>query len=203
MKELTRRQIEILNFVRDYSQENLCPPTIRECSSHFGITPRAVQCHFSALQKKGYLSQSEKRSRSVRVLMDESGYERAPAVIRIPILGTVAAGKPLLCEENLDGYLNLSESFVGKDDTYFALKVRGNSMIDAGIFDGDIAVIRQQHTANNGEIVVAVLDEAITLKRFFKESCRIRLQPENPAFKPIYCQNVQIAGVLASLIRTY
>ena len=203
MKELTRRQIEILNFVRDYSQENLCPPTIRECSSHFGITPRAVQCHFSALQKKGYLSQSEKRSRSVRVLMDESGYERAPAVIRIPILGTVAAGKPLLCEENLDGYLNLSESFVGKDDTYFALKVRGNSMIDAGIFDGDIAVIRQQHTANNGEIVVAVLDEAITLKRFFKESCRIRLQPENPAFKPIYCQNVQVAGVLASLIRTY
>lgn len=203
MKELTRRQIEILNFVRNYSQENLCPPTIRECSSHFGITPRAVQCHFSALQKKGYLSQSEKRSRSVRVLMDESGYERAPAVIRIPILGTVAAGKPLLCEENLDGYLNLSEPFVGKDDTYFALKVRGNSMIDAGIFDGDIAVIRQQHTANNGEIVVAVLDEAITLKRFFKESCRIRLQPENPAFKPIYCQNVQIAGVLASLIRTY
>lgn len=203
MKELTRRQIEILNFVRDYSQENLCPPTIRECSSHFGITPRAVQCHFSALQKKGYLSQSEKRSRSVRVLMDESGYERAPAVIRIPILGTVAAGKPLLCEENLDGYLNLSEPFVGKDDTYFALKVRGNSMIDAGIFDGDIAVIRQQHTANNGEIVVAVLDEAITLKRFFKESCRIRLQPENPAFKPIYCQNVQIAGVLASLIRMY
>ena len=203
MKELTRRQIEILNFVRDYSQENLCPPTIRECSSHFGITPRAVQCHFSALQKKGYLSQSEKRSRSVRVLMDESGYERAPAVIRIPILGTVAAGKPLLCEENLDGYLNVSEPFVGKDDTYFALKVRGNSMIDAGIFDGDIAVIRQQHTANNGEIVVAVLDEAITLKRFFKESCRIRLQPENPAFKPIYCQNVQIAGVLASLIRTY
>ena len=203
MKELTRRQIEILNFVRDYSQENLCPPTIRECSSHFGITPRAVQCHFSALQKKGYLSQSEKRSRSVRVLMDESGYERASAVIRIPILGTVAAGKPLLCEENLDGYLNVSEPFVGKDDTYFALKVRGNSMIDAGIFDGDIAVIRQQHTANNGEIVVAVLDEAITLKRFFKESCRIRLQPENPAFKPIYCQNVQIAGVLASLIRTY
>ena len=155
------------------------------------------------MQKKGYLSQSEKRSRSVRVLMDESGYERAPAVIRIPILGTVAAGKPLLCEENLDGYRNLSEPFVGKDDTYFALKVRGNSMIDAGIFDGDIAVIRQQHTANNGEIVVAVLDEAITLKRFFKESCRIRLQPENPAFKPIYCQNVQIAGVLASLIRTY
>ena len=203
MKELTRRQIEILNFVRDYSQENLCPPTIRELSSHFGIRPRAVQCHFSALQKKGYLSQSEKRSRSVRVLMDESGYERAPAVIRIPILGTVAAGKPLLCEENLDGYRNLSEPFVGKDDTYFALKVRGNSMIDAGIFDGDIAVIRQQHTANNGEIVVAVLDEAITLKRFFKESCRIRLQPENPAFKPIYCQNVQIAGVLASLIRTY
>ena len=203
MKELTRRQIEIVNFVRDYSQEKLCPPTIRECSSHFGITPRAVQCHFSALQKKGYLSQSEKRSRSVRVLMDESGYERAPAVIRIPILGTVAAGKPLLCEENLDGYLNLSEPFVGKEDTDFALKVRGNSMIDAGIFDGDIAVIRQQHTANNGEIVVAVLDEAITLKRFFKESCRIRLQPENPAFKPIYCQNVQIAGVLASLIRTY
>ena len=203
MKEITDRQKQVLTFISEFTEENSYPPTIRDISDHFSITLRAVQDHISALQKKGYLSQSEKRSRSVRVLMDESGYERAPAVIRIPILGTVAAGKPLLCEENLDGYLNLSESFVGKDDTYFALKVRGNSMIDAGIFDGDIAVIRQQHTANNGEIVVAVLDEAITLKRFFKESCRIRLQPENPAFKPIYCQNVQIAGVLASLIRTY
>ena len=203
MKELTGRQIEILNFIRSYSQENLCPPTIRECSAHFGITPGAVQCHFAALQKKGYLSQPDKRSRSIRVLLDEDGYDSQPTIVRVPLLGTVAAGKPLLCEENLEGYINLSEPFVKKTGTYFALKVRGTSMIEAGIQDGDMAIIRQTNTANNGQIVVAVLDDAITLKRFYKESYRIRLQPENPAFKPIYCQDAHIVGVLSSLIRTY
>lgn len=203
MKALTGRQLEILDFVRTYSRENGCPPTIRECASHFGISLGAVQCHFAALQKKGYLSQSDKRSRSVRVIMDEEGYEPPPSVTRVPLLGSVAAGKPLLSEENYDGYVNLSEPLVKNDGTYFALRVKGSSMIGAGILDGDIAIIRQCNTADNGQIVVAVLDDAITLKRFYREDYRIRLQPENDDFKPIYCQDVLVVGILSSIIRNY
>ncbi len=203
MKGLTGRQVEVLNFIRTYSLENGCPPTIRECASNFGISLGAIQCHFAALQKKGYLSQSDKRSRSVRVIMDEEGYEPPPAVVRVPLLGAVAAGKPLLSEENYDGYVNLVAPFVKNDGTYFALRVKGTSMVNAGILDGDIAVLRQCADAENGQIVVAVLDEAVTLKRFYRENSRIRLQPENDEFKPIYCQDVHVVGVLSTIIRSY
>ena len=203
MKGLTARQQEVVDFIRDFCNENGCPPTIRECSAHFSISPRAVQCHFEALQKKGVLSQHDKRSRSIRILVDSNNSTTKEKGIKIPILGTVAAGKPLLSEENYDGYVTLSEPFVRSDGTYFALRVRGSSMIEAGILDGDLAVVKQANTAENGQIVVAVLDEAITLKRFFQESCRIRLQPENSAYKPIYCQDINIVGILAGIIRTY
>lgn len=203
MKGLTGRQVEVLNFIRTYSMENGCPPTIRECASNFGISLGAIQCHFAALQKKGYLSHSDKRSRSVRVIMDEDGHEPLPAAIRIPLLGTVAAGKPLLSEENYDGYVNLVAPFVKNDGTYFALRVKGSSMVKAGILDGDIAVLRQCSEVEDGQIVVAVLDEAVTLKRFYRENSRIRLQPENDEFKPIYCQDVHVLGVLSSIIRSY
>lgn len=203
MKGLTGRQVEVLNFIRTYSMENGCPPTIRECASNFGISLGAIQCHFAALQKKGYLSHSDKRSRSVRVIMDEDGHEPLPAAIRIPLLGAVAAGKPLLSEENYDGYVNLAAPFVKNDGTYFALRVKGSSMDKAGILDGDIAVLRQCSEVEDGQIVVAVLDEAVTLKRFYRENSRIRLQSENDEFKPIYCQDVHVLGVLSSIIRSY
>ncbi len=203
MKGLTGRQVEVLNFIRTYSMENGCPPTIRECASNFGISLGAIQCHFAALQKKGYLSHSDKRSRSVRVIMDEDGHEPLPAAIRIPLLGAVAAGKPLLSEENYDGYVNLAAPFVKNDGTYFALRVKGSSMVKAGILDGDIAVLRQCSEVEDGQIVVAVLDEAVTLKRFYRENSRIRLQSENDEFKPSYCQDVHVLGVLSSIIRSY
>ena len=122
---------------------------------------------------------------------------------KVPILGTVAAGKPLLSEENLDGYVNLTEPFVRPGKNYFALRVRGQSMINAGILDGDLAIIEQTSTAHNGQIIVAVIDEAITLKRYYKEAERVRLQPENPEFKAIYCQDVRIVGILSNIVRTY
>lgn len=124
-------------------------------------------------------------------------------VSKVPLLGTVAAGKPLLCEENLDGYVNLTEPFIRPGKSYFALRVRGTSMIDAGILEGDLAVIEQANTALDGQIVVAVLDDAITLKRYYKESSRVRLQPENSAMQPIYCQDVRIVGILSNIVRTY
>ena len=166
-----------------------------------------MQDHIAALQKKNCISIKPKSSRSIRVIRD--GYipeEPVPApsyICRVPLLGTIAAGKPLLCEENLDGYINLTEPFVRPGKTYFALRVRGTSMINAGILEGDLAIVEQCETAVDGQIVVAVINDAITLKRYYRESDRIKLQPENPAFEPIYVKDLRIVGTLSNILRTY
>jgi repressor LexA len=121
----------------------------------------------------------------------------------IPIVGTVAAGIPILSEENWEGVLTLDRALLKKNRTYFAVKVRGDSMVNAGIMDDDMAVIEKQSVVKNGEIAVVVVDDAVTLKRFYKEISRIRLQAENPAYKPIYCQEVRIIGRLCQIIRYY
>lgn len=202
MKGITERQKEVLTFIANFQEENSYTPTVREISEHFKISLRAVQDHLTALQKKGYLSQTQKRSRSIRII-DDNAVEPKLYVGKVPLLGTVAAGKPLLCEENLDGYVNLTEPFVRPGKSYFALRVRGTSMINAGILEGDLAVVEQASTAVDGQIVVAVIDDAITLKRYYKESDKVRLQPENPAFTPIYCTDVRIVGILSNIVRTY
>ena len=202
MKQITERQQEVLNFISSFTKENNYPPTVREIGEHFSISLRAVQDHIAALQKKGYLSQTQKRARSLNVISG-SGSEKQPFVSRVPLLGTVAAGKPLLSEENLDGFVNLTEPFVRPGKSYFALRVRGQSMIEAGILEGDLAVVEQAQTAVDGQIVVAVIDNAITLKRFYKEADRIRLQPENSSFQPIYSTEVTIVGILSNIVRTY
>ena len=203
MKEITERQKEVLAFISQFTDDNVCPPTVREIGEHFGISLRAVQDHITALQKKGYISQTQKRSRSIRVLVDVR--EKAPELYvgKVPLLGNVAAGRPLLSEENLDGYVNLTEPFVRPGKSYFALRVRGQSMINAGILDGDLAVVEQSSTALDGQIIVAVIDDAITLKRYYKEAGRVRLQPENPDFPAIYSTDVRVVGILSNIVRTY
>lgn len=201
MKKITNRQQEVLSFISNFTAENSFPPTVRETSEYFGISLRAAQEHIDALSRKGFLEKTQNRSRSIKVLINER--DPKPFVTQVPLLGTVAAGKPLLCEENLDGYVNLTEPFVHPGKNYFALRVRGQSMVGAGILEGDLAVVEQVETAINGQIVVAVIDEAVTLKRYFREATRIRLQPENPAFQAIYCQDVRIVGVLSGIVRTY
>ena len=198
MKEITERQKEILNFISDYQEDNSFPPTVREIGDHFGVSIRAVQDHITALQKKGYITQTQKKSRSIKVLVDERKKESNMFIEKVPLIGTIAAGK-----ENYEGYVTLTEPFIRPGKNYFALHVRGQSMINAGILEGDLAIIEQASTAVDGQIVVAVIDDAITLKRYFREATRIRLQPENPAFHPIYCQDVRLVGVLANLVRTY
>ncbi|MBQ7753935.1 MAG: transcriptional repressor LexA [Treponema sp.] len=203
MKEITERQKEVLTFISQFTEDNVCPPTVREIGDHFGISLRAVQDHITALQKKGYITQTQKRSRSIRVLVDMR--EKAPELYvgKVPLLGNVAAGRPLLSEENLDGYVNLTEPFVRPGKSYFALRVRGQSMINAGILDGDLAVVEQSSTALDGQIIVAVIDDAITLKRYYKEAGRVRLQPENPDFPAIYSTDVRVVGILSNIVRTY
>ncbi|MCI7037261.1 MAG: transcriptional repressor LexA [Treponema sp.] len=204
MKNLTNRQKEVLEFIARFTDENGYPPTVREIGDHFDISLRAVQDHIAACQKKGYLSQCQKRSRSIRVLKNEEGVSETKAFTsRIPLLGTVAAGKPLLSEENVDGYVTIAEPFVRPGKTYFALRVRGSSMINAGILEGDLAIIEKADVASEGQIVVAVVDNAITLKRFYREENRIRLQPENPDFQPIYTNDAHLAGIMVGLVRTY
>lgn len=203
MKELTARQQQVLLFIQDFTEENVCPPSVREIAEHFSISIKAIQDHIAALRKKGYLSQSEKRSRSLRVLKDTRSESKKSSFVDIPLIGTIAAGKPLFCDENYENTIQLSQDFVKDGQKYFALHVRGQSMKDAGILDGDIAVIRQCNIASDGEIVVALIDDSVTLKRFFKEATRIRLQPENPEFKPIYSQDVQILGILSNILRSY
>ena len=166
MKELTNKQSQVLQFICSCIELNSCPPTVREIASHFHVTPRAVQIHLEALRKKGFLADADKRSRSLRVLSPaaDSGFI-PPAVRQIPLLGTVAAGLPLLSEENYEGYINLPDSYIKSGKTYFALTVRGNSMIDAGILDGDKVVVRPQPTADDGQIVVARIEDEATVKR--------------------------------------
>ena len=215
MKTLTERQKEVLEFIARFSEENGYPPTVREIGENFGISLRAVQDHIAACQKKGYLSQCQKRSRSFRVIKGDNFSESKAFVTKVPKLGTIAVAHngqlinyeltnaEQLSEENLDGYVTIAEPFVKPGKTYFALNVRGASMVNAGILEGDLAIIEQTEMAAEGQIVVAVVDNAITLKRFYKEQDRIRLQPENPDFQPIYASDVKIAGIMVGLVRTY
>ena len=205
MRQITDRQQEVLNFISYSTKTNSYPPTVREISDHFNISIRAVQDHIAALQKKGFISKKPKSSRSIKVLQEANSFQEEPETFigKVPVLGTVAAGKPLLSEDNLDGYINLTEPFVRPGKSYFALRVRGTSMINAGILEGDLAIIEQASTAVDGQIIVAVIDDAITLKRYYKESGRVKLQPENPAFQPIYCTDLRIVGILSNIVRTY
>jgi repressor LexA len=201
MKELTERQKEVLSFIAEYINAHSYPPTIREVGEYFSVSVKGAHDHVTALKKKGVLKQTGKRSRTLELVKNDDGEPAGFA--EIPLLGTVAAGTPILSEENWDGTVKLHQSMLKKNKTYFALKIRGDSMSGAGIVDGDTAVIEKQNTVKNGDIAVAVVDDAVTLKRIFRESTRIRLQPENPVYKPIYSQNVRILGRLVKVIRSY
>ena len=202
MKEPTKRQEEVLDFISRYIHSHAYPPTIREVADYFSISVKGAHDHLAALKKKGLLRQGDKKSRTIELV--KTGEEEKENFEDIPILGTVAAGRPILSEENMEGYVRLYRSFLRKGKKYFALRVKGDSMEEAGIMDGDTAVIEQQNTVRNGEIAVVMLDDAVTIKTFFRESARIRLQPANSKYSPIYCsRDIRILGRLAHIFRSY
>ena len=201
MRDLTERQKEILDFICKYIGENSFPPTIREIAGKFGITAKGAYDLVTALQKKNVIKFSNNKSRTIEIVEKES--EQGGNVTSIPLLGTIAAGLPILSEENIEKMIPVAKSMLRTGKNYFALKVRGDSMIEAGILEGDIAIIESCTTCENGEIVVAVIEDSITLKRFYKETNRVKLQPENKNYKTLYYQNIRIAGRLKGLIRTY
>ena len=203
MKEPTKRQKEVLTFITDFIRTHSYPPTIREVGKYFSISVKGAYDHVTALKRKGKLKVDSNRSRTMEVV--QTGEERkSENITEVPILGVVAAGRPIMAEENWEGVLPIHSSFIKKNRQYFALRVRGDSMKDAGIMENDMAVIQKQNIARDSDIVVAVVDdEKVTIKRFFKETNRIRLQPENPSHYPIYSQNVRILGKLTHIIRAY
>jgi repressor LexA len=200
MKELTDRQREVLTFIIRFIDSHTYPPTIREIAEHFEISIKGAHDHVTALKKKGYVK-NDKRSRTMEVIKGDE--KEGNGIIKIPILGPVAAGVPIMAEENWDGSVSVHRGMLRKGSQYFALRVKGDSMEGAGILDGDMAIIEQQDTAENGEIVVAMVNDATTLKRFYREKNRIRLQPENSKYKPIYSQDVRLLGRVAQVIRSY
>jgi repressor LexA len=201
MKGMTTRQREVFDFIRSFIRTNRYPPTIREIALSFGFSVKGSYDHVKALQKKGFIRCAGNRSRAIEVVADAEA-ERQPNLVSVPVLGSVAAGKPLFAEENLSGWIQVPAASLKKGQ-HFALQVRGDSMKDAGIMDGDVVVVAQQETAENGEIVVAMVEDAVTLKRFFVEKNRVRLKAENPKYPPLYTQNVRILGRLAFLMRSY
>jgi repressor LexA len=204
MRDLTGRQQEVLTFVADYIAEHSYSPTIRELAEYFSISVKGAHDHITALKKKGCLRQQNKRSRTLE-LVRAPGQRYSEEVIHIPVLGTVAAGKPTMSEENWDGTVILHRTMLKiRPDQDLALKSRGDSKEGAGILDGDTAIIEKREAVKNGEIAVVMLDDAVTIKTFYRENTRIRLQPENPKYAPIYCSHdIRILGRLTRLLRSY
>lgn len=201
MNELTERQKEVLGYIETFIDENPYPPTIREIAAHFGMSVKGAYDHLKALERKGRLRAGGGRSRKIEIIGKQAKNGRQ-ATVELPLLGSVAAGKPIFAEENYESSIHVPEAMVGQGRC-FALRVRGDSMINAGILDGDLAVIEQRQVAEDGEIVVAAIEDSVTLKRFFKEKARIRLEPENPAYSPIFTQDARILGKLRGIVRTY
>jgi repressor LexA len=200
MKTLTVRQRQILEFLKSYIQQHQYPPSMREISERFSISVRGAYDHIKALERKKYVKIDSNHYRSLVLIQQEP--PRTEQIVRIPLLGSVAAGKPLFSEENWERYIAVPAELIGRGN-HFALRVQGDSMIGAGIFNGDLAIVRQQPDAENGQIIVAMVEDAVTLKRLFKEKNRIKLQSENPSYPPIYTQNLRILGRLVHLIRSY
>jgi repressor LexA len=200
MKRLTTRQKQILDFIGRSVVEKGYPPTVREVADSFGISVKGSYDHIKALERKGQIECGSGRSRAIKLLGHETGHA---AVKQVPVLGAVAAGRPLFADENFEGSIPVPVMMLGPDGQFFALRVKGDSMQGAGILSGDVAIIRHQATADSGEIVVAMVGEAVTLKRLFLEKNRVQLRAENDSFPPIYTQDVRILGRLACIVRQY
>lgn len=191
----------ILAFIREEIEERGFPPSVREICEAVGLkSTSTVHGHLKRLEKQGLIMRDSMKPRAMAVKETEEKKEKN-RVRMVPLLGTVAAGIPILAEENMSDLLPIPE-FLLKDGEHFALKVRGDSMIQAGIFNGDYLVVKQQPNANNGEIVVAMMDGEATVKRFYKEDGHFRLQPENNAMHPIIVREVQILGKVISVYRS-
>ncbi len=199
MRDLTDKQREIFDFISNYIKENGFPPAVRDIGHGVGLTsPASVHMHLQALQKKGYIERSGGMNRGLKILSPEGNVKSYPA---IPILGRVAAGEPILATENIEGYVPYDGGSSGYE--HFALRVRGLSMKNAGIMPDDVIVVRRQQVVNNGDIVVALLEDEATVKTYMHKGGKVWLMPENEDFSPIDGTHAAILGKVVATMRYY
>src|SRR4051794_3774555 len=197
--DLTKRQKEIFDFIGKYAAKYGYPPTVREIGKAVGLhSSSTVHAHLANLEKVGLLRRDPTKPRAIELLVGKA--KRAVQASSVPVVGQVAAGEPVLAEENIEEYLELP-SVIGGDEGDFILQVKGDSMKDAGILDGDYVVVQQAESARNGEIVVALIEDEATVKRFFREKDRVRLQPANKDFKPIRTRDAKVLGRVVGVFR--
>jgi len=212
--KLSKRQMAIYDYICSYTRERGYPPSVREIGAAVGLaSPSTVHMHLKVLQERGLIKRDSKKPRTIEVVPDQTLAEQqgvhlaspeqdaSSNIMRLPLIGNVAAGVPILADQNVEETLTLPTSIVG-DSSSFILRVHGESMINAGIFDGDYIVVKEQHDAHDGEIVVALIDDSATVKTFYREKDRVRLQPENDTMQPIYATNPVILGRVTALIRS-
>lgn len=211
MKGITKKQQAVLDCIEDFIREKGYGPTVREICEEMGLSsPSTVHVHLKALEEKGMINRDPLKSRSITLAHPTDAIEDAPIgatntagyekVIQLPLVGQVAAGLPILAEENIEDTITLPTEIVG-DSASFLLSVQGESMIEAGINDGDYLVVKEQSVADNGDIVVALIDDGATVKRFYRERDHIRLQPENSSMDPILVRDCSIVGKVVALFR--
>jgi repressor LexA len=201
VKDLSKRQREIFDYISRYLSRHGYPPTVREIGKAVGLhSSSTVHAHLAKLEKLGVLKRDPTKPRAIEVLVERA--KRAVRPTGLPLVGHVAAGEPIVAEENVEEYLQVPDVIGGEAGDYI-LRVRGESMIDAGILDGDFAVVRPAQQAKNGEIVVALVgDDEATVKRYFKERDHVRLQPENSSMKPIKSAEAQLLGRVVGVFRS-
>ena len=214
-EKLTKKQRAVLECIERCIAEKGYGPTVREICADLGLSsPSTVHVHLKSLEEKGYIEKDPLKSRSIILRQDANGNDvqrgiqsdaavlqpSFSKIINVPLVGNVAAGEPILAEENITETISLPTDIVG-DSASFMLSVRGESMVEAGINDGDFVVVKQQQTANNGDIVVAIIEDGATVKTFYREKDYIRLQPENSTMDPIITRNCSIAGKVVAVFR--
>ena len=197
---ITKKQTEILEYVKSQILNKGYPPSVRDICTAVNLkSTSSVHAHLETLEKNGYIRRDPTKPRAIEIIDDNFNLTRRE-VVNVPLIGQVAAGQPLLAVENITGYFPIPAEFIPKEEV-FMLNVKGESMVNAGIYDGDQIIVKQQSTASNGEIVVALVDDSATVKRFYKENGHIRLQPENDFMEPIIVDSCEIIGKVIGLIR--
>jgi repressor LexA len=201
MKGLTKRQEEILKYISDYLTEHGYPPSYQEIADAFSIASKnGVVRHLKALIRKGYIDKTDTSARSIRII--DQKYQSSTNMISVPVIGRVAAGFPVLAEENIEDYVAVPRKIIKTEGRYFALRVQGDSMINAGIFDGDLVIVRSANKGNANDIVVALLEDEVTVKRLVSQGSQAYLKAENPEYPDIHPeQEWHIQGKVVGLIR--
>lgn len=200
--KISKKQSEILEFMKNYIQDKGYPPSVREMCIGVNLkSTSSVHSHLETLEKNGYIRRDPSKPRAIEIVDDEFNLGRRE-VVNVPMVGTITAGEPILAVENIDGYFPLLPEYMPNSDT-FMLKVKGESMINVGIYDNDQIIVQKQNVANNGDIVAAMIEDEVTVKTFYIEDGYYRLQPENDNMDPIYSDNISILGKVIGLFRIF